>query len=54
MSTYLHNQPTSTYLPTYVFIPTHVNLPSSTFLPVPISKYQYVIAADQGASIGLV
>ena len=49
-----HYQPTSTYLPTYVFLPTHVNLPSSTYLPVPIPKYQFIIAADPGAGIGLV
>ena len=45
-----------TYLPmsTYQHIPTHVNLPSSTYLPLPILKYQYRIATDPGASIGLV
>ena len=38
----------------YKHIPTNVNLPSSTYLPVPIPKYQYIIAADPGAGIGLV
>ena len=38
----------------YQHIPTHVNLPLSTYLPVPIPKYQYIIAADPGAGIGLV
>ena len=65
MSTYLHlptyiNIPTYLYqhtyppMSTYQHIPTHVNLPSSTYLPLPIPKYQYRIAADPGASIGLV
>ena len=35
-------------------IPTYVNLPSSTYLPLPIPKYQYIIATDLGAGIGLV
>ena len=39
---------------TYQHIPTHVNLPSSTYLPLPIPKYQYIIAADPGAGISLV
>ena len=53
MSTYLHQL---TYLPmsTYQHIPTHVNLPSSIYLPLPIPTYQYIIAADPGAGIGLV
>ena len=38
----------------YQHIPTHVNLPLSTYLPVPIPKYQYIIAEDQGAGISLV
>ena len=65
MSTYLP-LPTYINIPTYLYqhtylpissfqhIPTHVNLPSSTYLPVPIPKYQYIIAADPGAGIGLV
>ena len=35
---------------TYQHIATFVNLPSSTYLPLPTLKYQYVIAADPGAS----
>ena len=52
--------PTSTYLPiyintpTYVYLPLYVNLPSSTYLPLLIPNYQYIIAADLGAVIGLV
>ena len=51
---YQHNDlPISTDLPTFVFLPTHTNpcqpiiyhLP--TYLPVPILKYQYIIATDQ-------
>ena len=38
----------------YQQIPTYVNLPSSTYLPLPIPKYQYIIAADLGVGIGLV
>ena len=38
----------------YQHIQTHVNLPSSTYIPVPIPKYQYIIAAEPGAGIGLV
>ena len=38
----------------YQHIPTHVFLPLSTYLPVPIPKNQYEIAADPGAGIGLV
>ena len=45
-------KPTNLYLPTYIYLPTHVNLPSSTYLPLPIPKYHYIIAADQGAGIG--
>ena len=52
-STYPY-QPTSTYAPTNINTPTYVNLPSSSYLPVPIPKYQYIIAADPGAGIGLV
>ena len=53
LPTILHQH---TYLPMYTSqnIPTHVNLPSSTYLPLPIPKYQYIIAADSGAGIGLV
>ena len=39
---------------TYQHIPTHVNLPSSTYLPLPIPKYQYIIATDPGYGISLV
>ena len=59
MSIYL---PSSTYLrittyvnrPTYIYLPTNVNLPSSIYLSLPIPKYEYLIAADPGAGIGLV
>ena len=53
LPTILHQH---TYLPMYTSqnITTHVNLPSSTYLPLPIPKYQYIIAADSGAGIGLV
>ena len=46
----------STDLPTstYQHIPTYVNLPSSVYLSLPLPKYQYIIAADPGAGIGLV
>ena len=54
--------PTSTYLPIYINIPTYVYLPTYTnlcqptiiYLPPPIPKYQYIIVADLGTSIGLV
>ena len=42
------------FLSTYQHIPTHVNLPSSTYLPLPIPKYQYIIATDPGYGIRLV
>ena len=38
----------------YQHMPTQVNLPSSTYLPVPIPKYPYIIAAGLRAGIGLV
>ena len=43
---------TKTYQPisTYHHLPTYL----PTYLPLPIPKYQYIIAADPGASIGLV
>ena len=47
--TYLYQH---TYLP--VILPTHVNLPSFTYLHLPIPKFQYIIAADQGAVSSLV
>ena len=59
-------QPTSTYLSSHINTPTHLCLltntyqPTSTyyhlptFLPLPIPKYQYRIATDPGASMGLV
>ena len=55
LSTYI-DTPTHLFLltNTYQPIPTHVNLPSSTYLPLPIPKYQYRIAADPGAGIGLI
>ena len=60
MPTYLSQTylPLTTYLyllmSSYQHIPTHVNLPLSAYLPVPIPKYQYIIAANPGAGIGLV
>ena len=58
MTTYVPISPTylSTDLPTttYQHVPTYVNLPSSIYLSLLIPKYQYIIAADPEASIGLV
>ena len=60
MSTYHIYQTLSTYhhLHTYINIPTYLprytNLPSSTYIPLPITKYQYIIATDPGADISLV
>ena len=59
MTTYQHIHinlpaPTSTYLPTYVFLPTNTNPCQPTYLPVPLPKYQYIIAADLGVGISLV
>ena len=53
LHTYL---PLHTLLPmsTYQHIPAYVNIPSSTYLPLPIPKYRYIIAADPGTGIGLV
>ena len=55
-SIYLCHLPTPTKLHqcTYVYLPTHVHLPSTTYLPLPILKYQIIIAADPGVGIGLV
>ena len=60
-STYLHQHtylPMSTYqhIPTYVYLPTYTNLcqPTIIYLLPPIPKYQYIIVADLGTSIGLV
>ena len=55
-------QPTYPPLPTYINAPTYICLltktyqPMSTYhhLPLPITKYQYIIAADPGAGIDLV
>ena len=49
-----HHLPTDFFMSTYQHIPTYINLPSSTYLPLPIPKYHYIIAANPGASIGLV
>ena len=66
MSTY-HHLPSYLPLPTYINIPTYMNKPTYFclltnpcqptiifYLPLPILKYQYIIPADPGASIGLV
>ena len=50
-STYLH-QHTYLLMPIYQQIPTYHHLPP--YLPLPIPKFQYIIAADLRAGIGLV
>ena len=40
------------YLPIYVYLALSINF--STYLPTSIPKYQYIIAADPEACIGVV
>ena len=48
--------PMSTYLPPFLCLPTYLPtyLPNYVYLPCYLSIYLYTIAADPGASIGLV
>ena len=59
MFTYMH-QRTYLPLPTYINAPTYLYLlpnpcqPTIIYLPLPIPKYQYIIAAHPGAGMDLV